>query len=1017
MLGLSREAAVFVHSLGRHLNLWDDFSAINFPNPDATDPVTGSYTYLRSHPYQYALMTALKREREMRDWFVVYHAVRNDTGFLYDVASMFRNVMGFYGSDNFNSFRMLDTFFKDLEGVQDFLDDEIKRQGGDFTGLDNYRGQFQEKGLSVNIFLFGSKDSNRSSTFKMFSYRDTADLPGLPNFDVHMRYLLSQFGADDAVSLQEYRDLYTTFFPGQGALNDGTNKSGELYQIFINPDDVDDVLYLSLMMGRGLFATAAEQRQKYAPKRVLTLMRQSMTEAETERGRLGLSAGAHGNNDFQNFQARLLLKPSIMSDPTKVRIEKYYTRPPNDGYQEALRRLVERHITRFLLRKLTFSPGVFETSTGAQAVYGKILGGYNLSYDTTLQQSLYGMFVCQGNEDGIIEMLKSPRVTLNFFAPIAIPDKFQNPLAPPPTDPLIVLSGKLANSAELRKAFVTYKPAETYTAITRFGVNRIAKLAMYRGFVEKGDDTKYAEAKVAADASLAMGINGEERACAINLYADLAEKGQFTDAERKAQEAVGNADMDVLVANLRLIRVLVENGRFYVQADAEITRIMQGRDINRKAKAAALAVRQALFAKKQYIDNAFRDARNGIENGDSVVVEKALELWQTLASMPGDPTRAYRDGFATLISCAESPDDSVRSAVVKLSGILLNALNISNLPKVESIALRLRDNLLNPRKGPETKMVSFDLFKDAVLYELVQIRQQRDPGPRQRFEENLFRIAMEMYESGDGNVRSQFLPTLSFLATKDLAGKFVEFVDREFSRNKEASLKVLEILLKNNLCTGGIAEMIGQASSRGEAEKALVLSQSVLGTKVIGPDSSKSKLLNVALETLGKSLSGYKPAVSGAAQDPIVVKAVDTSKSLMDRLKRQVWKTGFAIEVMKIIRAANIPDLTPLAEELDKELISLDRKTALGFTALISSLCDVVYEFAPETREEREDDQKHGEFVQYMMSDLQKIGGTVGHPALAKAREIHEFLKQDPYSKEIFDEGVYLMAGVRGKIY
>ena len=78
--------------------------------------------------------------------------------FIYDIATEFRNLLrvmdsGDDASTSVHSLRALDTFFKDLANVDAFINDQMEQQKvHDFKVLDNYATNFQEMGLSTNVY-------------------------------------------------------------------------------------------------------------------------------------------------------------------------------------------------------------------------------------------------------------------------------------------------------------------------------------------------------------------------------------------------------------------------------------------------------------------------------------------------------------------------------------------------------------------------------------------------------------------------------------------------------------------------------------------------------------------------------------------------------------------------------------------------------------------------------------------------------------------------------------------------
>ncbi|MDP2193909.1 MAG: hypothetical protein Q8K36_05240, partial [Alphaproteobacteria bacterium] len=238
-----------------------------------------------------------------------------------------------------------------------------------------------------------------------------------PNYELLLRALLSEFGITDT---QKYFDLFKRYFGMSDAFEtiiDGKVASGEtgenhLLQIFISPTVVNDVVYLAGSMGKGLYATAAEQKAALSPKQFLEALRRDPQGAHEKLLLSDLNDEKGGG--LHRVQARLFMKPEIMSDPNKVQIVRYTKKPIQERYFQELREMVRADLTNWLANRYELQKDTLENPTQEDAPQAmpplqKVERHFDQAegkiYNTKTPEELYGRFLLDDNVEGIKQIL------------------------------------------------------------------------------------------------------------------------------------------------------------------------------------------------------------------------------------------------------------------------------------------------------------------------------------------------------------------------------------------------------------------------------------------------------------------------------------------------------------------------------------------------------------------------------------------------------------------------------------
>ena len=400
--------------------------------------------------YAHVILESLKKEREMKNWFVFYHALPNKMSFMYDVATEFRNAMRYSNAQlgEVHSLRALDIYFKGLKNVADFIQKELATQKlNDFRVLNDKNRTYKDGGLATNIFLFGSPNTEMESTFDMLHREQTAFTPTYNTFLIN---ILSQFGLSDC---NKYIDLYDKYL----------KEEDSLFQIFINPSIVNDVVYLSKFYGVGFRETYQDHSGFFSPSVFLPMIRENPQKANAQLlhdddvNVNKLMVTQHDGLD--GIQARVFLKPEYMADSSKVKIERYYKKKPNAAYFRELREMVRQDVMTFLQSQNEVQADTLENPSSPesetalppmQKVYRHMQQGAGKVYEITSPELLYGTFLLKDNLSGIQKILaKNP--DFDFGEKISNPDytsKQEN------ISPIILI----CNAPEIKKYLTQHYP-------------------------------------------------------------------------------------------------------------------------------------------------------------------------------------------------------------------------------------------------------------------------------------------------------------------------------------------------------------------------------------------------------------------------------------------------------------------------------------------------------------------------------------------------------------------------------
>ncbi|RZI45913.1 NUDIX domain-containing protein [Candidatus Finniella inopinata] len=565
--------------------------------------------------YKCMLLEAMAQERKMKNWFVFYHTMEDKMAFIYDMITELRKILKVddTSSDTNSSIsylRAFNTFFKGVPNVEAFIADQLQKQQKDFQSLNNYDANYAESGLSTNIYLFGNPNEGSSSTFNLV-HENTSLSP--PKYQELLLHVLIQFGIMDT---KKYFDLFETYF--------GNNTQGQLLQIFINPEIVDDVVYLAATMGKGLYPSFAEQKEKLSPRTFLTELRNNINAAQRLPSTITLDT----------LQARIFLKPEIMKNPDKVKIVRYFKVPPKEGYLKALRAMIKDDIMQWLSEHNKLPSSTLESSSSApslahssssqippiqKAYVNFMFKGTGKVYETRTAASMYGQFLKADDLDGIKQILAQDP-NFDLFKPIAN-TAYQNSMDKSQIYPVKLLSQARKISAMILGKYANQVQSHIENAMKGNAEEKEAYLIWCRLLVEISDRLdKQAEALAAA--SITEALNREN---ALKLFDMLIAKKRSTEAKKVVMEIIVSKDSIIRAKALTLFKALIENHQIDPQNN--------DKDLFERVKKTAIKGIESYDAERDAAYSLFEALiSNGLFDAATQAATVAMEMSQINAS-------------------------------------------------------------------------------------------------------------------------------------------------------------------------------------------------------------------------------------------------------------------------------------------------------------------------------------------------------------------------------------------------
>ena len=313
----------------------------------------------------------LKKEEDYKGSYVLYHGADSKAGFLYDVYSRIQRLLLIQpkrgdSQQNIIRLRALSDAFVKILSTDDLIQKMTRQEQKYPDVVFNYLPGYKDVGISAQWFLFGSyKYWFNATFFRYFREATTSDNISLKNI---LASFFSAIGITDKPMLDKIIEAYEKLY--EEYIHD---KNGILLQIFVAPEIIDEVAYVSETGGFPLSLKISEDStpthapSKIMPKAVQDPMafeamlkeNRSNFKHQAEKDRSEFSENKAGLAYVNSVEARFFMKPDYMDDPRKVQIINYNSLPyKKNGYDKALEERVAQDLALWLSLKPKLGPGM-----------------------------------------------------------------------------------------------------------------------------------------------------------------------------------------------------------------------------------------------------------------------------------------------------------------------------------------------------------------------------------------------------------------------------------------------------------------------------------------------------------------------------------------------------------------------------------------------------------------------------------------------------------------------------------
>ena len=352
----------------------------------------------RNHPNLLPILDALLEEHKAMDRDFAYHGASPQVGVLYDIYTEFRRqLMGIKREDLFLA-RGTDQAFAGLHTVADFVQEQQRKQNKPFKALCNYGADYAEKALSVNLFLFGNYGAAFDDTIKFFmdgeADRNVTLTRSLLNFFTYFGLDVTDTASINAL-IQEFESL---------PLLD----RGRLFQFSFAPGTIDEFIYLSESVGRGVNTDGSTDydMSKKLTSDLLKNIKQVPLKVKEFSETVHHCEGAYPKKHFslKEIQGRFLPYPHLFAEDSPLKVHSYWrglsvSDPKILDYRNNLKGLVSKVVALSLGSKVVLPKATLLTDPS------NMIARQNESNTTQVSEHLRSAYICAGDLDQVQRVL------------------------------------------------------------------------------------------------------------------------------------------------------------------------------------------------------------------------------------------------------------------------------------------------------------------------------------------------------------------------------------------------------------------------------------------------------------------------------------------------------------------------------------------------------------------------------------------------------------------------------------
>ncbi len=394
--------------------------------------------------YTQILIKALDNEKKNKEKVVFYHGTDSLTCFLWDIFTAYRSQLKNLQENQLTTFRGLEKRFSSILDVDAFINTykEIDGKVSNYKIVNDIH--YADLGLSVNPFLFGNDGNLTSATYYLFYIMSSVQ-------PTKQEDLFNAFMTETGIpgKFKDYKALFQQYY----LCNDKFNS--KLFQIFLDPQIVDCVSYMSVV-GGDVITVLNDSVPYYGFAKIISELR-TPPEKCNEKLQDRLSGKLGSSRDLNDLQGRIFLNPKIFYNPRYVSVNTYWRHPLSDdmekSYSQKLNGQVSQDLARWLaqhcyLDSQTFVEGMPALKKSYRYVYEEEM---KLPYIEQQSKDLLPSAIKNGNFQFIKEILeKHPNIDINEkIQPITYREEARVAIVP-----LSFLTPDTPNFSEIVKIFV-----------------------------------------------------------------------------------------------------------------------------------------------------------------------------------------------------------------------------------------------------------------------------------------------------------------------------------------------------------------------------------------------------------------------------------------------------------------------------------------------------------------------------------------------------------------------------------
>lgn len=314
--------------------------------------------------YVDTLVDAIMAERANRDKIVLYQTTEPEMGVFIDVFSQIRNQLLMSGGRDMSALRVLDEGFLKLD--EENKKANVRKFMAAFKGVSDDKREYADLMLSTNFSIVGSDQQVNADTYNMFfEVKDRKVVTTELDYEAYLQHVQTKTGIP--LRYEDFKAIVN-----RTVLTDEFGKpyrNGRLIQIFVDPEVLVDIGYLSVLMGAPVLKDGVNADLDEAIKKLRT---SPLTFHEYVKGMTGanISTKPHlkrlSQLELHDLQVRLFMRPEVMFNPQLIKIISYWRFPEGDhmrNYYRDIAKLINDSLVVWYQKGAPMMSGAFAPDT------------------------------------------------------------------------------------------------------------------------------------------------------------------------------------------------------------------------------------------------------------------------------------------------------------------------------------------------------------------------------------------------------------------------------------------------------------------------------------------------------------------------------------------------------------------------------------------------------------------------------------------------------------------------------